>query len=133
MAPDTDHSNSQSSVGLRMTYKGGDQENYSISEVEREGRPHGINTMGQMDRNKIMNELRAEDTQRQIDDRYKHEPGYAAIMHGNEPSKGAKIDASIAQEEAEIVEKKNQKTDSIPGKKMEHHSSKNEWKQGLEG
>ena len=27
-------------------------------------------------------------------------------MHGNEPSKGAKIDAEIAEEEAEILKKK---------------------------
>jgi hypothetical protein len=28
-------------------------------------------------------------------------------MHGNEPSKGAKIDKSIADEEAEIIAKKD--------------------------
>ncbi|KAL2760977.1 hypothetical protein ACRALDRAFT_1059305 [Sodiomyces alcalophilus JCM 7366] len=122
---------SQSNVGLRSTYETGDQQNYSISEVQREGREHGVNTMAQ-NHNKIVDELRERDIQRQIDERYKHEPGYAARMHGNEPSKGAKIDASIAREEAELLEKKKHKTDSVPGKKMEQGTSKSEWKQELD-
>lgn len=38
-------------------------------------------------------------------------------MHGNEPSKGAKIDAEIQREEEELLRKKKEKTDSLPGKK----------------
>lgn len=38
-------------------------------------------------------------------------------MQGNEPSRGAKIDAEIEQEEAEQIEEMDRKTDSLPGKK----------------
>ncbi len=38
-----------------------------------------------------------------------------ARMHGNEPSKGAKIDAEIQAEEEEILKKKGA---NLPGKKM---------------
>lgn len=42
-----------------------------------------------------------------------------ATAHGNEPSRGAKIDAEIQAEEAEMLKKKNaQGTDSMPGKKF---------------
>lgn len=40
-------------------------------------------------------------------------------MHGNKPSRGAMVDQDIAQEEAELLEKKKNKTDSLAGKKME--------------
>jgi hypothetical protein len=32
-----------------------------------------------------------------------------AKLHGNEPSKGAKVDKEIAEEEAEIISKKEEK------------------------
>lgn len=38
-----------------------------------------------------------------------------AKMHGNEPSKGAKIDAELQAEEEELMKKKGQ---NLPGKKM---------------
>jgi hypothetical protein len=41
-----------------------------------------------------------------------------AKNHGNEPSKGAKIDAEIQAEEDAILAKKSGKTDSLPGKKQ---------------
>lgn len=53
-------------------------------------------------------------------------------MHGNQPSKGAQIDAELAQEDAELMAKKREKTDSMPGKKMEHNTEKSEWKQQLD-
>jgi hypothetical protein len=53
-------------------------------------------------------------------------------MHGNKPSRGAEIDAELAREDAERVEKKNGKTDSMPGKKMERNTSKSEWKQQMD-
>ncbi|KAK5637057.1 hypothetical protein RRF57_012769 [Xylaria bambusicola] len=43
-----------------------------------------------------------------------------ATMHGNEPSRGAQQDAEIQAEEAELLRKKQGKTDSMPGKKFEH-------------
>ena len=37
------------------------------------------------------------------------DPTAPARLHGNEPSKGAKIDKEIADEEAEIIAKKDAK------------------------
>lgn len=45
-----------------------------------------------------------------------------ATMHGHKPSKGAQIDAEIAKEEAEMLAKKKEKTDSMTGKKLEESS-----------
>jgi hypothetical protein len=45
-------------------------------------------------------------------------------MHGNEPGPGAKKDAEIMAEEAEIIRKKQEKTDSLPGKKLNHNHHK---------
>lgn len=43
---------------------------------------------------------------------------HQAKAHGNEPSKGAKIDAELQAEEEETISKKKAgKTDSMPGKK----------------
>lgn len=43
---------------------------------------------------------------------------HQAKVHGNEPSKGAKIDAELQAEEEEAINKKKAgKTDSLPGKK----------------
>lgn len=53
-------------------------------------------------------------------------------MHGNEPSRGAKIDAQLQQEEAELLAKKKKNTDSLPGKKNEPNTAKSEWKQELD-
>lgn len=55
-----------------------------------------------------------------------------ATLHGNEPSRGAKIDAELAEEEAEILKKKSQKTDSVPGKKLESGTDKSEPLQELD-
>ncbi|KAL4731391.1 hypothetical protein ACLX1H_000357 [Fusarium chlamydosporum] len=53
-------------------------------------------------------------------------------MHGNKPSRGAQIDAELAQEDAEQMAKKREKTDSMPGKKLEHNTEKSEWKQQID-
>jgi hypothetical protein len=53
-------------------------------------------------------------------------------MHGNKPSRGAEIDAELAQEDAEQMAKKREKTDSMPGKKNEDHTEKSEWKQQID-
>jgi len=111
------HEGGNSNVGFPKTYESGDQRRYSASEVSAVGATHAVNAAGHKDQTKIVNQLYDEDTQGRINDRHKHEPGYSAIMHGNEPSRGAEIDASIAQEEAELLEKKKNKTDSISSKK----------------
>lgn len=53
-------------------------------------------------------------------------------MHGHEPSRVAKIDAEIAAEETEMLNKKH-KTDSLPGKKMEGNTLKSQEKQMADG
>lgn len=45
-------------------------------------------------------------------------------MHGNQPSKGAKQDAEIQAEEAEMLRRKKEKTDSMAGKKLESKSAR---------
>lgn len=45
-------------------------------------------------------------------------------MHGNQPSKGARQDAEIQAEEAEMLKKKKEKADNMAGKKLEHKSAR---------
>ena len=45
------------------------------------------------------------------------DPTAAAKMHGNEPSKGAKIDKELMDEEAEIIAKKDAAKKGATGKK----------------
>ncbi|KAF4448758.1 hypothetical protein F53441_7865 [Fusarium austroafricanum] len=122
----------RSKVGYPSSYEGGDQRHYSRDELHEEGRMHGVNIEGYLNKESIMNELQESDNKRQIEDRMKHEPGFAATMHGNKPSRGAQVDAEIAREEAEQLAKKADKTDSMPGKKLEHNTDKSEWKLQME-
>jgi hypothetical protein len=41
-------------------------------------------------------------------------------MHGNQPSKGAKQDAEIQAEEAEMLRKKKEKAENMASKKFEN-------------
>lgn len=45
-------------------------------------------------------------------------------MNGNQPSKGAKKDAEIQAEEAEMLRKKKEKGDGLAGKKLESTSAR---------
>ncbi|KAI0163899.1 hypothetical protein GGR57DRAFT_269856 [Xylariaceae sp. FL1272] len=106
-------------TGVPSTYEAQDQINYSEAEV-RDAQKHEFgNVAGYMDKdkNRGMNQLREQHIKAQVDDRYKHDPTYRATMHGNEPSRGAKIDAELEAEESELLKKKREKTDSLPGKK----------------
>ncbi|KAK6697052.1 hypothetical protein SNK05_013599 [Fusarium graminearum] len=107
----------RSNFGYPSSYEGGDQRHYSREAIHEEGRMHGVNTEGYREGHK------------KIEDRMKHEPGFAATMHGNKPSRGAEVDAEIAREEAEQLAKKKSKTSSMPGKKPDHNTEKSEWKQ----
>ncbi|KAJ9150416.1 hypothetical protein NKR23_g3680 [Pleurostoma richardsiae] len=111
------HQAGYSNVGSTKVYESDDQRKYGPSEIAATGAKHGVNTAGYKDQTGIMNELYSGDIGGRIKDRYKHEPGYAATMHGNKPSRGADVDARIQQEEEEMLEKKNAKIDSLPGKK----------------
>jgi hypothetical protein len=66
-----------SNVGYPSAYEDGDQHHYSKKAVRQEGRDHGVNTEGYLNKDSIMNELQAKDTKREMDDRMKHEPGFA--------------------------------------------------------
>ncbi|KAJ3528116.1 hypothetical protein NM208_g10361 [Fusarium decemcellulare] len=107
----------RSNVGYPSSYEDGDQHHYSTADVSRAGHTHGINTAGYMNKDKIVNQLHEDDIQEQIKDRVKHDPGFAATMHGNKPSRGAMVDASIAKEEADLLAKKKSKTDGMTGKR----------------
>ncbi|CAJ2512274.1 Uu.00g052890.m01.CDS01 [Anthostomella pinea] len=95
-------------TGYPSTYADGDEKVYSQHDIQNEQRHHSKKATGYMPK---------EDIPDKVNERYKSEPGYAATMHGNEPSRGAKKDAEIQAEEEEIINRKKQKTDSLVGKK----------------
>ncbi|KAI1107973.1 hypothetical protein F4804DRAFT_296463 [Jackrogersella minutella] len=105
--------------GYSGVYEQGDQVNYGRSDIANEEKHHKTKAEGYKpkDQNKVMNHMREEDIQDDVAERYKHDPTYRATMHGNEPSRGAKIDAEIQHEEEELLRRKKEKTDSLPGKK----------------
>ncbi|KAM0351140.1 hypothetical protein ACHAPU_002924 [Fusarium lateritium] len=112
----------RSNVGNPSIYEDGDQHHYSKEAVNEEHRSHpDVNIDGYINKDSAMSKLQARDTQAQVDDKMKHEPGYAATMHGNQPSRGAQVDMEIARDEAEQLAKKKDKTDSLPGKKLDHN------------
>merc|ERR1712137_202706 len=96
----------------------GDERQYKAADYAETRRTTGVNVQGyksEADKVQEMNNLADQDIQRKIAEREKHDPTYRATAHGNEPSRGAKIQA----EEAEMLKKKNaQGTDSMPGKKF---------------
>ncbi|POS75217.1 hypothetical protein DHEL01_v206386 [Diaporthe helianthi] len=117
-----------SSVGPISVAGAGDQRNVKKSELEQrepyeEGKVNSHNTDDSKDQRSIANRLAAEERKddEPKDDKEtalsKKDPTLPAKSHGNEPSKGAKIDAEIQAEEEETIKKKAGKTDSMPGKK----------------
>ncbi|KAH9987835.1 hypothetical protein F4779DRAFT_284432 [Xylariaceae sp. FL0662B] len=105
--------------GLRNLYEDGDQRNFQGSSIETEQRHHIKKAEGYMpkDRNKAMNKMLDEDIRDRINERYKTDPTYAATMHGNKPSKGAKVDAELRQEEEEMLKRKKGRSVSLPAEK----------------
>ncbi|TRX93067.1 hypothetical protein FHL15_005935 [Xylaria flabelliformis] len=120
-------------TGTSGTYEDGDEHNYSHRAIHDEQRHHLHNVEGYKP-TKMCDELetvsrtafvnRVFQTQAQIEERYKTDPLYRATMHGNKPSRGAQQDAEIQAEEAEMIRKKKEKTDSMAGKKLEHKSAR---------
>ncbi|KAI0135162.1 hypothetical protein F4814DRAFT_443985 [Daldinia grandis] len=90
--------------GSSGVYEQGDQINYGRADIANEGKHHTMNAQGYRpkDQNRAMNQMLYEN----------------ATMHGNEPSRGAKADADIQREEEELLKRKKDKTDSMPGKKF---------------
>lgn len=97
-------------------YEAGDQRNAPQSEQPRptrfeEGVENSHLSLDSKDERTIKNKLAAEERKGDEKDdpetaQSKIDPTLPAKMHGNEPSKGAKIDAEIQAEEREELERK---------------------------
>ncbi|PHH88877.1 hypothetical protein CDD83_6923 [Cordyceps sp. RAO-2017] len=106
-----------SSVGTRSLYEAGDQRNVKRSEMEtaerfEEGKPGSHLANDSKDQRSIANRLAAEERKSEPSDdketaMSKKDPTLPARAHGNEPSKGAKIDAEIQAEEEEMLRRKD--------------------------
>ncbi|KAI0142149.1 hypothetical protein BJ166DRAFT_95004 [Pestalotiopsis sp. NC0098] len=106
----------QSNVGSSGVYEAGDQRNAPQSEQHdatrfEEGKEHSHQALDSKDERSIANRLAAEE-QKDHDENspqtkaLKEDPTLPAKLHGNEPSKGAKIDAEIQKEEEEYLARK---------------------------
>ncbi|KAI5464068.1 hypothetical protein BGZ63DRAFT_461219 [Mariannaea sp. PMI_226] len=105
-----------SSVCNRGVYEAGDQRNAPQSELRNserfeEGKVHSHDRLDSKDERSIANRLAAEERREDAGDdketaMSKKDPTLPAKMHGNEPSKGAKIDAQLQAEEEEYLRRK---------------------------
>ncbi|RSM03188.1 hypothetical protein CEP52_007513 [Fusarium oligoseptatum] len=102
-----------SNVGNRGVYEAGDQRNAPESERDtherfNEGVENSHLSLDSKDERSIANRLAAEEEP--SDDietqRLKKDPTLPARAHGNEPSRGAKIDAQLQAEEEEELKRK---------------------------
>ncbi|MCJ1227927.1 hypothetical protein MMC12_004586 [Toensbergia leucococca] len=110
-----------SSVGQSSVYEAGDQRNYKDSEINQadryqEGKENSHNSLDSKDERSIANRLANEEKRSNEPEPISKEaaesqkdPTLPARNHGNEPSKGAKIDAEIQAEEEEYLRKKGKK------------------------
>ncbi|ETS84193.1 hypothetical protein PFICI_02218 [Pestalotiopsis fici W106-1] len=105
----------QSNVGSSGVYEAGDQRNAPQSELHNatrfeEGKEHSHQALDSKDERSIANRLAAEESKKDEEDpqtkALKEDPTLPAKMHGNEPSRGAKIDAELQQEEEEYLKRK---------------------------
>jgi len=110
-----------SHVGQSAVYESGDQRNVPQSEIEQEkrdarfheGKENSHKANDSKDERTIANKLAREEKREKEDEpeseevaALKEDPTKPAKLHGNEPSKGAKIDAELqAEEEAELKRK----------------------------
>ncbi|KAL6719248.1 hypothetical protein ACLMJK_003485 [Lecanora helva] len=107
-----------SNVGGSGVYEAGDQRNVKDSEINereryKEGQPHSHVAIDSKDERSIANKLAREEKRQNEPEpmgreeaESKKDPTLPAINHGNEPSKGAKIDAELKAEEEEALKKK---------------------------
>ncbi|KAI8167472.1 hypothetical protein K4K49_005308 [Colletotrichum sp. SAR 10_70] len=108
-----------SKVGTSGVYEAGDQRNHKNEEVEsaerfEEGKENSHQATDSKDERSIANRLAAEEKKDKEDDNDdtletrlgKIDPTLPAKSHGNEPSRGAKIDAQIQAEEEEELRRK---------------------------
>ncbi|GAP87206.1 hypothetical protein SAMD00023353_2300560 [Rosellinia necatrix] len=107
-----------SKVGTADVYEAGDQRNYKDSEMPRrekyeEGVENSHLPNDSKDERSIANRLANEErklNRKEHDDpetaALKKDPTLPAKLHGNEPSKGAKIDSDLQAEEEEYLRRK---------------------------
>ncbi|PYH89779.1 hypothetical protein BO71DRAFT_335935 [Aspergillus ellipticus CBS 707.79] len=112
----------QSSVGSRAIYEAGDQRNPPQSAVPgrspyAEGQTHSHQELDSKDQRSIANKLASQERKPESDHHHnfvknpeaemsKQDPTKPAKMHGNEPSKGAKIDADLQAEDEQRLREK---------------------------
>ncbi|KZF19388.1 hypothetical protein L228DRAFT_263722 [Xylona heveae TC161] len=105
-----------SNVGGRGTYEAGDQRNAPASAIKtaeryEEGQVHSHSTLDSKDERSIANKLASESKSgpgkepKEVSET-KKDSTLPARNHGNEPSKGAKIDQELKEEEEAAVSKK---------------------------
>ncbi|KAF2861767.1 hypothetical protein K470DRAFT_256616 [Piedraia hortae CBS 480.64] len=110
-------SQAQSNVGSRAIYEAGDQRPHGNEmdnkEAYHEGEKHAHKNLDSKDERSIANKLAAESKDEKKPEekdletvQAQKDPTLPAISHGNEPSKGAKIDKQIQEEEEELLKKK---------------------------
>ncbi|KAI1140781.1 hypothetical protein F5Y05DRAFT_286756 [Hypoxylon sp. FL0543] len=110
-----------SNVGQGSVYEDGDQKNLKNSEVPgrpryEEGVEHSHLPNDSKDERSIANRLDNEErklNRKEQDDpetaASKKDPTLPAKLHGNEPSKGAKIDADLKADDEEYLKQKHKK------------------------
>merc|ERR1712032_115691 len=117
-----------SSVGNSTLYEAGDQRNYKDSEINtaeryKEGKPNSHLANDSKDQRSIANKLAREEKRQHESEpqdpettMFQKDATLPARSHGNEPSKGAKIDQELKEEEEAELRRKG-KGDALPGKK----------------
>ncbi|KAI9728154.1 MAG: hypothetical protein M1828_004615 [Chrysothrix sp. TS-e1954] len=107
-----------SNVGGAGVYEASDQRTAPASEVNKtdrynEGKAHSHNQQDSKDERSIANKLARHtagkddvETQKEEVTQSKKDSTLPAVSHGNEPSKGAKIDQELKEEEEEMMKKK---------------------------
>ncbi|KAA8899400.1 hypothetical protein FN846DRAFT_174972 [Sphaerosporella brunnea] len=115
-----------SNVGNRQVYEAGDQRTNKSTDTDprefayEEGQKNSHKLDDPKDQRSLANRLAAaEKKDREREDHSEAgDPRAPAWHHGNEPSKGAKIDAELQKEDEELLARKAKKgTDAMTGKK----------------
>ena len=111
----------QSNVGNSQVYEAGDQRTVSNAELEQqkkearfhEGKENAHNPLDSKDERTIANKLEREEKRENEDEKLSEEDRARKIdatlpakLHGNEPSKGAKLDQELREEEQAELERK---------------------------
>ncbi|USP76131.1 hypothetical protein yc1106_03405 [Curvularia clavata] len=110
-----------SSVGNRAVYEAGDQVNKPDSQIEQEkkenrfheGKENSHKALDSKDERSIANKLEREEKRekegedKSLEDKQREKDAtLPARAHGNEPSKGAKIDQELREEDEAMLKKK---------------------------